>query len=341
MKRYFEEIEPKLVEFKDHNITIVCEKHVEALGLRYFDKEGAINNIYTVNELLEGKLDAMQFDYIVGNPPYQDGKKAGGQNKIYNLICKKVLTLLSNDGIISFITPVSVTTKNKRFSLTNEIGLKEVNFSIDKDFKEGITVCSWLIDKKYIGDVNVIDYDGNISKSKQMTNVYDLANSNLEFIELMNDLKNVSVSQRMFIRNGMSNFKNTKSNECTSKFQYPLYKLENSVKKIVNYNSKEPYFYKENKVNVGFSKSLSEDAIYYGTEDFEVNYLFTKANEDEYKNIKSFLLSDHFINLCDEWSKYTTHGFNYGIYYLPKFDKTRPWTNEEVQSFFENREWLK
>ena len=27
----------------------------------------------------------MKFDVVVGNPPYQDGSKEGGQNKIYNL----------------------------------------------------------------------------------------------------------------------------------------------------------------------------------------------------------------------------------------------------------------
>ena len=41
-------------------------------------------------DFLEWETD-MIFDVVVGNPPYQDGSKEGGQNKIYNQFSKKAI----------------------------------------------------------------------------------------------------------------------------------------------------------------------------------------------------------------------------------------------------------
>ena len=330
MKRYFEEIEPKLVEFKDHNITIVCEKYVEALGLRYFDKEGVINNIYTVNELFEGKLDDMQFDYIVGNPPYQDGKKAGGQNKIYNLIAKQCLDLLNTDGVINFITPVSVTRKSKRFSLLNQNGLKEVNFDTNEDFKEGITICSWIIDKTYVGNVTVISENKSYIQSSNL--IYDPAIIDKDFLILYDDIRSYSsnLENRMFQRNNFG-----------PKMYDGNYDLYSRIDGGVTYHSqKEPFFFKQQKFIFRLSGSYNKcfDLTY---KDMDLNHVCTLATKDEFENIKTFITSEYFVEQVYKLKKYTSSKSFDLFTYLPKFNKSKPWTNEEVQSFFENREWLK
>ena len=146
MKRYREEIAPKLAEFKEHNITIVCEKYVEALGLRYFDKEGAINNVYTVNELLEGKLDDMQFDYIVGNPPYQTS--VGDKDKqipIWDTLVLKFFELLKENGEMSMIHPggwrfSSPSANNNLHSIKEIYQNHKVTYAEFNDIRKGYEV---------------------------------------------------------------------------------------------------------------------------------------------------------------------------------------------------------
>jgi hypothetical protein len=48
------------------------------------------------------------FDYIVGNPPFQDDtavKSSGGKGKLYELIFLKAFSMLKHGGYISFLTP--------------------------------------------------------------------------------------------------------------------------------------------------------------------------------------------------------------------------------------------
>ena len=61
-----------------------------------------------IEETYIEELSNMKFDLVIGNPPYQDGSQDGGQNKIYNQICKKALTLIKDNGVVAFVTPASV-----------------------------------------------------------------------------------------------------------------------------------------------------------------------------------------------------------------------------------------
>jgi hypothetical protein len=104
------------------------------------------------------KLKNVTFN-IVGNPPYQDGNKEGGQNKIYNQFCKKALEL---GNTVAMITPTSVCEKSKRFSLLGLEGLKRVDFTANNHFNVGVKICSWIVDKSYDGDVEIVYDDSTI-----------------------------------------------------------------------------------------------------------------------------------------------------------------------------------
>jgi hypothetical protein len=130
----------------------------------------------------------MKFDRIVGNPPYQDGTKDGGQNKIYNQISKTALDHLADDGEIAFVTPASVLKKSKRFSLVGMQGLKTVDFTADDYFKEGIKICYWVVDKKHTGDVTVRHSAGEDTQSKDIV-IYDYSEVDKDFTELYEALK--------------------------------------------------------------------------------------------------------------------------------------------------------
>ena len=60
-------------------------------------------------DFLESNVFHIQFDIIIGNPPFQDevvGKKrVGNKNKLYERILTKCLSFLKAEGYLSFITP--------------------------------------------------------------------------------------------------------------------------------------------------------------------------------------------------------------------------------------------
>jgi len=276
----------------------------------------------------------MKFDRIIGNPPYQDGTVEGGQNKIYNQISKSALSHLKDDGEIAFVTPASVLKKSKRFSLVGMKGLKVVDFTADDYFKEGIKICYWIIDKKHSGQVTVRHSAG---EDKQDSNIviYDYSEVDKEFTELYEALKSATDTpeKRMFKQN---NFGPAMSKTQSDKHIYPLYKLEAGTKKLTYWSSRVPYFVNKNKITIGMTKTLDEDAIILDKDNFDVAYMTTEVDtEEQVKNIKSFVLSNYFKKHCERWKAVDGYGYNYALKYLPPFNVDKSWSEEEVKSFIE------
>lgn len=291
---------------------------------------------YTVDNFLEKDFKNMKFDVIVGNPPYQDGTKDGGQNKIYNQFCKKSLDLLNPDGTLAFVTPTSVLKESKRFSLIGLEGLKLVDFRADSYFDVGINICWWLVDRTYRDNkVTVINNDGCSTQSRNEV-VYDYSSVDEQFSKIYQALKKATDTpdKRMFKQN---NFGPALSKTKTTDHTYSLHKLEDNQVKLTYWSSRKPYYDKDNKLSIGMTKSLSENAFYSGKENFDPGYMTTKvSNVAEIKNIKSFILSPYFIDHCEKWKSLDGYGYNYGLKYLPPFDTSKQWTDDEVKNFIES-----
>ena len=306
--------------------------------LRNFGYNGKLN-IYSKDVLIEEFL--MEFNNIIGNPPYQDGKKGGGQNKLYNFFAKKAINEWSKpDGIISFVTPISVGKKSKRFSLTEVDGIKEVDFTSDKHFDVGIKICSWIVDKTHSGKVEVIDSNGNVTNEPNNKPFYDYDTVDREFAEIYNGLRKATDKpiKRMFRQNIAASKTGYNKNKDNT-FKYPMYKTDKSKDRnlIISYYSKTiPYYYGKEKLTISLTKGFNDSVIYVGTEDFETNYVVISiGNEDEVRNIKSFIFSDYFIEHTKKWKKLEGYGFNGALKHTPPFDKTKHWTNDEVKEFIE------
>ena len=331
------EIMPQFERFKDDEITFVAQNMYNKtwlpIMLKYTDLKPKLN-IVTVKELLEGKLDNMQFDYIVGNPPYQDGKNDGGQNnKIYNLISKKCLSLLSNDGAISFITPVAVLRFSKRFSIIGTIGLESVDFRVNSEFDIGVNICAWRICKsKTPNNVKVTFEDGTSTTVDNGVEIYAYKND-IEYMTMYNNIKSYTLTKkdnrRMFYHNDFS------SAFIKEKTQYPIF--DSSTDTIVKYSTKQPLYYRCKKFVISKAKAQKIEKSITSYKDYDMNHLFIPYNtETELKSIHSFIFNEWFIEFCNVVKKNLGHGFNQALLYLPKFSLDIIWDEEKIKLFLKS-----
>ena len=85
------------------------------------------------------------------------------------------------------------------------------------------------------------------------------------------------------------------------------------------------------------TKSLKNEMVIVSDKDFDDSHVAVCVNNiNEIANIKSFIFSDYFVNLSNQWKLIDGYGFNEAIKYLPVFDKTKSWTDTEVKQFLEN-----
>ena len=302
--------------YSDH---VNKSKMVERMGIKY------------TNSLEQN----MKFDVIVGNPPYQDGSKDGGQNKIYNQISKTSIDLLTPTGIIAFVTPTSVLKKSKRFSLVGQQGLKIVDFTADDHFNVGIQICWWMIDKSYSGDVSIIHQQGSLTQPNDQV-IHNYSKIDKSFADLYEQLKTVTDTpdKRMFKQN---NFGPAMTKGRDADHPYPLHKLDDGAPKITFYSSRVPYFVGKNKFTISMTKGFTDEATVVGFDDYDVGYLTTEiVDQKEVDNIKSFIFSDYFIKHSERWKMVDGYGYNYALKYLPPFDRTIKWDDASVEAFLES-----
>ena len=101
------EILPQLNRYQNDNVVFIVKnnyiKNLLPILIKRYKLDVKIN-ILTVEELLEGKIDNMKFDYIVGNPPYQT--VTGETTKlIWDKIIIKAYKLLKNGGEMNMLHP--------------------------------------------------------------------------------------------------------------------------------------------------------------------------------------------------------------------------------------------
>ena len=279
-----------------------------------------------------------KFDIVVSNPPYRS-KEAGGQNKIYNQFAKKALDVVADNGKIAFITPSPVLKDSKRFSLIGKQGLKIVNFDANFHFPDvGVNVCSWIVDKEYTGDVTVVSQQHALTVPANAP-IYNPAEFDADFIKIYEALKNNTKTpkDRMFKQNPVDASINGRSKTKTTKHQYPVYKIVNNGEELVQYNKPMPKLHGKKKFVISVSKAFTETSCIVSTSDFDVNHVFIDVkNQKEVNNIKSFLFSDYFISHTNNFKRLDGYGFNNSIKYLPPFDKSKTWTDDEVKAFIES-----
>lgn len=281
--------------------------------------------------------DLNGFDVILTNPPYQDGSKDGGQNKVYTLFCRDSLNLLNENGKMLFVTPTSVLKESKRFTLVNNENLKMVNFDANKYFNVGIEICSWLVDKSYTGPV-MVKSNNEITEVSSEQPIFDLNKIDKYHADIYNSVMKItkdqkSANKRMFKRN---NHGTAFSKEKTNKHIYEIYSVNRGVEGLT-WTSRVPVFHGDRKLIVSNTKALNMDNIVIDDRDYGPSYFAIKIeNDTQIENILSFVLSEFFVDLYSVFRNIRGGMNSVLIDYCPIFDIDRKWTNEEVKNYFEN-----
>jgi hypothetical protein len=138
----------------------------------------------------------MEFDVIIGNPPYNKSEKVGSQRGSANSalwweITQQSLKLLKPNGIISFITPSNIVNGADKFTSivlgnNRKYDLRSVDFGCSNSFKVGIPICRWVAINKVTPDNNVVISDGRILDA---TNTLKI-NEDAIYDEILHDMFN-------------------------------------------------------------------------------------------------------------------------------------------------------
>jgi hypothetical protein len=123
---------------------------------------------FNLNEL----PSIMNFDNILGNPPFQSNNGGGSyrgstSNPFWWQVTKNSISLLKNGGTLSFITPTNIVNGGDSFTKLvlgpeRKYDLISVDFSADDYFKVGIPICRWVLKKTKTKDHKIIVNDGRV-----------------------------------------------------------------------------------------------------------------------------------------------------------------------------------
>jgi hypothetical protein len=111
----------------------------------------------------------MEFDAIIGNPPYQDSSTDSHDKKLWRKISLAALDLLKPGGKLVLVTPSSLVGRTQepakfRSILSGDVSLEFLDHTANNYFDVGVDICQWLAVKKpYSGKTLVVDNSGERS----------------------------------------------------------------------------------------------------------------------------------------------------------------------------------
>jgi len=119
----------------------IIQKGCERLGVKYY-----------VPPMNNWKRCDMDFDIVIGNPPYQGGSEA----KRWVIWHQFLELALIQSNHVSYIIPASITSPGKMWNLIRE-NLVSIDFTVGEHFKGvGSTFCRIVVDKNFSGDTTII-----------------------------------------------------------------------------------------------------------------------------------------------------------------------------------------
>jgi hypothetical protein len=255
----------------------------------------------------------MKFDYIVGNPPFQNYKAKGSNKKLWKDITVKMISLAKHQ--IFFITPDTWV----QYLIKKYPNTVYIDYTADDYFDVGVKIVAWGISMAEAGDIKVVDKSGTRNLSGEGSVEWHERDS-IRIRRVLENLKNTKVNIRLFKRQGCGNG--------------DLVCIKNSNKNPITYDTCKEYIIPidHNKMVISLSRALDKNNIIITKEPYGSLYAqmdLEKYTRDEIKNIIRFLLYKKFLKLCSIYKKIHNTGFNNVLLYLPDLDyhKNDPETN--------------
>jgi len=141
-----------------------------------------------LNSLNPDYTMSLQFDVIIGNPPYQDPDPKN-RVKIWMRFLEKNMELLKRGGILSYITPTTHFWANQKRSngkLRSAEILKDnhvdyVDFNVSSHFPQvGEFICSYQIQKKKQEGLTLVHDRDGITQLREKDDIYDCEKTRLQ-----------------------------------------------------------------------------------------------------------------------------------------------------------------
>ncbi len=300
--------------------------------------DGRINVTTDLQELVD---KGMKFDVVIGNPPYQDGKKDSSYNQLWADFFVKGFNLLKDDGVQTLIHPATWATPkdNSRKSITNEVVdiLKNhatfINYmECGKHFpKVGSTFSYTVVTKKentgYMRVVTDVDEFTVSQPSLFIDNVLS-KNNNKNAISIVNKIR--SYGSREVVSKGktlVGDLSTTKDEThiyrvqyaaTTEKWSNEIHPLQN-MKKVLfaNQSSKNYPVYDD-----GISAPCNRGAVYQVSSTEEGNNIV--------ETMKTDVMDFFFSHLRFHHGLLNTNVINS----IPDLDYSKVWSNEELMVEF-------
>jgi hypothetical protein len=281
----------------------------------------------------------MEFDVVIGNPPYQ--RSTSKTHKLWVEFLKKSIFL--SKKYVALVTPSLLFTGNsKRIQdLRNQVISKIIycDFDVNKFFKVSEDICFYVVklheqnnqevevkmkngilEKQNISQGTLFQSkDGEIIKSI----ISKIEEKDLPKWELVSDISNTD---------GFNTVKNLLKSETISKVMNDEYSHEFVHSGNQRYFSRNPSIFGDGlKVVLNFSSTYENIFVTNGVLGKQVEGIIVQ-NMDEANKIIGILTSKIFKFYI---KKEKSGGFNSGIFKLPKLDINETWSDERLYNFFD------
>jgi len=291
---------------------------------------------YVAKDLVKEPTN-MQFDVVIGNPPYKNKNETGGASSLWRKVITKSWGLLKDNGTMAMVTPRLANTSNDIGYIFTDFQVTTVFTDVAKHFPGvGSSFYAWVAVKSpktkaaFFVDENIsIDLTKDLALPKDIAAMPIMAklSNNVSNFECTSSKEYLHTS----IADGSDEAKMTRYPVST----HPFKLRRTSGKNYYVYGSVEPTDYYANKVVMTFSGNphyqyhSAETPV--GTIKFQSGHILVKDQEEGENLIHLFnsLLYRFLIS-----QKITGGMRGRHFYEMPKMDLSVKWSDSDLYKHF-------
>lgn len=290
-----------------------------------------LNVKYVITELEQD----MEFDIVVGNPPFKKGKETGGASSLWRKIVSRAWPLLKDNGTMIMVAP----------QFPNSA--KDLGYI----FTENQTNTVWTKISHHFPGVGSSFFAWSVTKTPKTSDtlfINDGISLNVTAAALPNDLRSISIFQKVltntkfecksspeYLHTSVADGKDDEHLFSKSTKKHPYIIRRTSGDNYQMYGAVKPTDYDLPKVVMTFSGyphykyHSKNDPI--GTIKFQSGHILVK-NKNEGANLIALYESALYRYIQDQMNSGGMRGKNF--YELPVMDLTRKWTDDELFDHF-------